>query len=219
MFTPPMYYLCVLGAHVFNPICIPSASGHLPPHPCSVCLPVGPCQLLSLQLLPLFLGLTLNPCYERSPLVPPCASWVPQHQPPLSGSRSAQRPGPFGSLSRSGLCQSAVEDLAQPLLSLMLPRLQPCPAPLWATTSRESTVRRPSRLAALLPAVGPGPSGAGGRSWRWPWADGLWADPLLPPVGPSPFLLLEVFVNLPIVCSCVTCSVLGWRGELNKIYW
>lgn len=146
MFTPPVYYLCVLGAHVFNPICIPSASGHLPPHPCSVCLPRRSLSAPESPAPPLFLGLTLNPCYERALSVPPCASWVPQHQPPLSGSRSAQRPGPLGSLSRSGLCQLAVEDLAQPLLSLMLPRLQPgARRPLGYNLS-QSTVRRPSRL-------------------------------------------------------------------------
>lgn len=160
VFTPPVYSLCVLGAHVFNPICIPSASGHLPPHPCSVCLPRRSLSAPESPAPPLFLGLTLNPRYERALSVPPCASWVPQHQPPLSGSQSAQRPRPLGSLSRSGLCQLPVEDLARPLLPPMLHRLRPrAPRPLGHNLS-QSTLCRPSRLQPYSRPSWPQ------RSWR-----------------------------------------------------
>lgn len=194
VFTPPMYS-CVLGAHVFNPICIPSASGHLPPHPCSVCLPRRSLSAPESPAPPLFLGLTLNPRYERALSVPPCASWVPRHQPPLSGSRLAQRPGPLGSLSRSGLCQLPVEDLTRPLLPLMLPRLRPrAPRPLGHSLS-QSTLHRlcipPAAL--LLPVLAPAVLAVVAEVALGRWALGR---PLLPPVGPSPFLLLEVFCEL-----------------------
>ena len=94
VFNPPMYSVCVIDAHVFNPVCILSASGHLPPHPCSICVP---CQSLSAPeppAPPLFFGLTLDLPYERALSVPPLASWVPQHQPLCSTLAFLESPAP-----------------------------------------------------------------------------------------------------------------------------
>ena len=146
VFTPPMYPSCVLVAHVFNPICIPSASGHLPPHPCSVCLLRRSLPAPEPPAPPLFLGLTLNlPC-ERAFTVPPHASCAPQHQPPLSGPQLSQRPWSLGSLSQSGLCRFPVEGHAWPLLPPLLPRLWPRALRPLGRNPLQSTLRRPSRL-------------------------------------------------------------------------
>ncbi|XP_059761126.1 rho family-interacting cell polarization regulator 1 isoform X4 [Balaenoptera ricei] len=123
-----------------------SASGHLPPHPCSVCLLRRSPPAPEPPAPPLFLGLTLNlPC-ERAFTVPPHASCAPQHQPPLSGPQLSQRPWSLGSLSQSGLCRFPVEGHARPLLPPLLPRLWPRALRPLGRNPLQSTLRRPSRL-------------------------------------------------------------------------
>lgn len=48
--TPPVFSTCVLDVHVPTPSS-PNVSDHPLPPPCNDCLPVGPQQLMSFQLL------------------------------------------------------------------------------------------------------------------------------------------------------------------------
>ncbi|XP_027475889.1 rho family-interacting cell polarization regulator 1 isoform X4 [Zalophus californianus] len=138
-----------------------STSDLPPPGPCNACLS---CWSPSTHHAPAPLspGLTLDlPCVPALSL-PPHASWVPQHQPPLSQRRLSWRTQPRGSLSQRGLCQIPVEGCAQPLLPLLLPRLGPCALHSLGHNSLQSTSRRPSRLQPRSHPSQPQ------RSWRLP---------------------------------------------------
>lgn len=144
--TPTLCSPHVSLMSVSNPICVPRASDLPPSGPCNACLSRGAPSAPDPPAPPLSPGITLDLPSEQALSVPAHASWVPQHQPPLSQPRLPQRTQPRGSLSQRSLCQIPSEGCAQPRLPLLLPGLGPRALHALGHNSLQSTLCRPSRL-------------------------------------------------------------------------